>query len=91
MQQLSTILIKSASLDAALFPSTLVALHRYLPSSLNVTVLIVKILLTLLLSTVFSKFPKSYCFLFLSHVTVNELLLPLTKHSNVAACPLLTN
>ena len=84
------LLINSASSDTALFPSTLVALHRYLPSFLTAAVFVVKILLTPLLCTIFSTFPELYCFLFLSQVTFNELLLPLTKHSNVTLCLLLT-
>ena len=88
---MNDLLIKSASLDVALSPSTLVALHRYLPSSDTVAVFIVKILPTPLLLTVLSTFPELYCFLFLSHMIVNLLLLPLTKHSNVAVCLLLIN
>ena len=72
---INNLLINSASLDSALFASTLVAVHRYLPSSFNVTVFIVKILLTPLLCTIFSTFPELYCLLFFCQVIVNEPLL----------------
>ena len=88
---MNDLLIRSASLDIELSPSALVALHRYLPSLDTVAVFIVKILLTPLLCTVFSTFSELYCLLFLSHVTFNALLLPLTKHLNVAVCLLLIN
>ena len=73
-------LISSASADTILFPSALVALHRYLPLSFTFTLFIVKLLLTPLLTVVLCILSELYLFPSLSQVTVNELIFPLTKH-----------
>jgi len=91
MKQAIYILNNSASSDVALFLSTLVALHRYLPLSATVAVFSVKLLLTPLLCVVTCVTPEVCDFLSFSHVIFIVELLPLEKQSNITLTALSMN